>query len=716
MACSVQIESRRWWLKLCIAIALLGYGIGSVRAQAPPGADAPPQAPPGGAQGSFDTFPGFGGGMPGDAFGGGDKRVTLDAKFQVEKGTTRGELSVHAAIQPGWHIYSTTQPAGGPIRSTLKIIKPPTVKLTGPFEPDHDPMVHHDPAFPDIAVEEYSGDVTWTAPIELPAGTDPEKLEIEVEYNGQACVEGGACELVNGEKATAKFAGYLPTKTASGAFETKDSHIVIHGYIEPKVTAAGSTVNLVLSAKLKGDWHIYAYAPTDPNKVSKPTLIVLRKTSGFQHGPPQANTEPIAEETGLKDEPVVHYHKKQVTWTVPIEVPVGTKPGKYPIAGSIAYLTCTPAECDKPTGLDFDAEIVVGPKRVAGQIPLTFRPTDYKRVAKLAVAAQMRAEKQVKTAATKNWIAGKSRWTILGLAFLAGLILNVMPCVLPVLGLKLMAFVQQAGGKRSEIFALNLWFSLGLLFVFWILATLAAAFRMGWGAQFNNAAFTITMTALVFAFGLALLGVWQVPIPGFMGSGTVQKMAEREGAAGAFSKGIFTTLLATPCAGPLVIPLISWTISQPPWLTYLLFTSMGLGMASPYLLVGAFPQLMRLLPKPGDWMTTFEQVLGFVLMGTAVFLLNSLPQDLIIPTVTLLVGISVACWWIGRTPVTADLFERLRSWGTAIAMIVFFSWFSFSIVKVDKNQQLPWERFSRAVLDKHLKEGRTVMVDFTADW
>ncbi len=115
-------------------------------------------------------------------------------------------------------------------------------------------------------------------------------------------------------------------------------------------------------------------------------------------------------------------------------------------------------------------------------------------------------------------------------------------------------------------------------------------------------------------------------------------------------------------------------------------------------------------------MTTFEQVLGFVLMGTAVFLLNSLVEELIIPTVTLMVGIGVACWWIGRGSVTAAVTERLRSWGTAVVMIAFFAWFSFTIVKVDKEQQLPWQSFSRATLDQHLEQGRTVLVDFTADW
>ncbi len=128
------------------------------------------------------------------------------------------------------------------------------------------------------------------------------------------------------------------------------------------------------------------------------------------------------------------------------------------------------------------------------------------------------------------------------------------------------------------------------------------------------------MIGIVFAFGLSFLGVWEIPIPGFVGSSTVQGAAEREGAIGAFSKGVLSTVLATPCAGPLLVPAVSWAIAQPAWLTFLAFTCIGLGMATPYLLIGAFPQLISFLPKPGQWMDTFKQLMGFLLLGTVVFL------------------------------------------------------------------------------------------------
>ena len=117
------------------------------------------------------------------------------------------------------------------------------------------------------------------------------------------------------------------------------------------------------------------------------------------------------------------------------------------------------------------------------------------------------------------------------------------------------------------------------------------------------------------------------PFPALSTTPGMQKAAEREGAVGAYSKGILTTILATPCAGPLLVPAVNWAIAQPAWLTYVAFTSMGLGMAAPYLLIGVFPALINWLPKPGAWMDTFKQLMGFLLMGTVVFLFNSIGQE-----------------------------------------------------------------------------------------
>jgi thiol:disulfide interchange protein len=137
-------------------------------------------------------------------------------------------------------------------------------------------------------------------------------------------------------------------------------------------------------------------------------------------------------------------------------------------------------------------------------------------------------------------------------------------------------------------------------------------------------------------------------------------------------------------------------------------------MAAPYLLIGALPRLIGFLPKPGPWMETFKQLMGFLLIGTAIFLFNSVEHKYAVPTLTLLLGIGLGCWWLGRTPMTATFPVRLLGWAKCLAVIALAAVIGF-LVLVPRHE-LPWIPYSRTVLDQHLAEGRTVLIDFTAHW
>jgi thiol:disulfide interchange protein DsbD len=232
-----------------------------------------------------------------------------------------------------------------------------------------------------------------------------------------------------------------------------------------------------------------------------------------------------------------------------------------------------------------------------------------------------------------------------------------------------------------------------------------------------------------------------VPIPGFVGSGKGAELADKEGAAGAFAKGVLTTVLATPCSGPMLGPALTWAVSQPSHITYAGFACVGLGMASPYLLIGAFPKLIGFLPRPGVWMETFKHVMGFVLLGTVVFLLTLLPMSSVVPMVSLMIGLWAACWWIGRTPLTQPLSKKLKAYGQAGVFAAAVGYVSFDWLhgimeaRVDQfiarriaaeggtsrpvarnADELPWQPYSRELLEKLTAENKTVFVDFTADW
>jgi suppressor for copper-sensitivity B len=309
------------------------------------------------------------------------------------------------------------------------------------------------------------------------------------------------------------------------------------------------------------------------------------------------------------------------------------------------------------------------------------------------------------------------------MGLLGGLILNLMPCVLPVLGLKLMSFAQQSGRERREVFLMNLWFCAGLFAVFFVLATASvganlglSSTNLGWGQQFGSVPFKIGMLGVVFAFALSFLGVWELPIPGFIGekAGHVQS---QEGPLGSFLKGVLSTVLATPCSGPFLGPVFGYTLTQPTAVTYAVFGSIALGMSLPYILVGIFPGLVRFMPKPGAWMATFKEVLGFVMLGTVAYLFYLLRQqpDWFVPTFVMLIGIWLGCWWVGRSQETTGTagfgrWLQAAAVGSAVAAAGFL-WLG------PHDSLIKWEKpFSPARLADLRQSGATVMVDFSADW
>jgi thiol:disulfide interchange protein len=158
-----------------------------------------------------------------------------------------------------------------------------------------------------------------------------------------------------------------------------------------------------------------------------------------------------------------------------------------------------------------------------------------------------------------------------------------------------------------------------------------------------------------------------------------------------------------------------FTLKQPPHIIYLIFACVGLGMASPYLMIGMFPQLIRLLPKPGMWMDTFKQAMGFVLLGTVVFIFSFMDKDYLVPTFAMLIGIWAGCWWIGRTHLTAELGTKLLAWGQGIGFAAVVGWVCFTTLTPHPDV-LKWEPFSSSAQAKLVESGKTVMVDFTADW
>jgi thiol:disulfide interchange protein len=701
----------------------------------------------------------------------------VTAQFSAPQGNAPGRLFVTAKIEEPWHVFSVTQAAGGPVPTKITLAKDQPAALAGSFASIPAPEIHEEPIWNGLEVETQVGLVTWYAPLAITAGTDLNTLQLRGTVVMQACKEGECrppkpvafvATLGSGvavpAAAPASAQATKPKPPASGmlgraAATSSASEITplktnasVRVQVDSSDARPGGKVRLSVTVTPKPGFHIYPLAPESTSKFGKPTVFSLSSTSGLSVLGASADRPPVKKASDVEPGGVVSYYEKPVTFTVDLAVPAGATPGEHSIKGILGLQTCDDKHCDPPGGVEFALAVPVSSQK---PVKIELKPGRYIDALKPAAPTAFNAASVV----LKDDVAQMPAWTAILFGFIGGFILNFMPCVLPVIGLKILSFVEQSGHSRSRVFMLNVVYTIGLLSVFMLLAALAVFFGFGWGRLAGYAQFNIILAAIIFVMSLSFLGVWEIPIPGFVGTGKANELAAHEGYAGAFFKGVITTILATPCTAPFLGSALAWSAAQPPVLVFALFACIGLGMASPYLVIGAMPGLIRLLPRPGMWMDTFKQTMGFVLLATVIYLLSVLKPALVLPTVALLFGLWAACWWIGRTPLTASFGPKLLAWAqagiySALLIIALFwgfdrlsdgripvgsfasvmsSRFDFDVDNImaqrlreqtsrpqvaeeHATNELPWEPFSEARLIELTGQGKTVFVDFTARW
>ncbi len=315
--------------------------------------------------------------------------------------------------------------------------------------------------------------------------------------------------------------------------------------------------------------------------------------------------------------------------------------------------------------------------------------------------------------------------------FIGGLILNLMPCVLPVISLKIFGFIQHARDSRARIFGNGLAFSLGIFAWFIGLAALMIALKgagheITWAFQFTNPYFVVGISAVVLVFALNLFGVFEITLPAAATSGLLGWSA-REGYAGSFFQGVFATVLATPCTAPYLGTALGFAFAQSAGIILLMFVAIAAGMSAPYLLLSAQPGWLRFVPKPGPWMVRVKQFMGFLLLATLLFLLWVLGvargPDATIWVAAFLLALSIACWMKGSfaTP-TASFAQRLVVLVLMLVLVLgsgfYFIGQKFAATKTAASDLTKdgWIPFSPERVQAELAQGRSVFIDFTAAW
>ncbi|HZF33714.1 MAG TPA: protein-disulfide reductase DsbD domain-containing protein [Candidatus Angelobacter sp.] len=421
---------------------------------------------------------------------------------------------------------------------------------------------------------------------------------------------------------------------------------------------------------------------------------------------------------------------------------------EHPLLDVVASSAIAPFEkpdviVEAPTGLYFSAPAVNisdGGMRATFQVPITLdtgAPPLKDAALTLTLADGVRGLEQKVVAgvgigdatqplpAMSSPVApGSPFLAMLLIAVLGGLILNVMPCVLPVLSLKLLGLIGHDGENQRHVRLGFLASAAGILVAFAGLAAVLVALKamgsaVGWGIQFQQPWFLIAMMLLLTLFAANLWGWFEIPVPAFIGR--LAGIGSHATLAGQFGTGVFATLLATPCSAPFVGTAVAFALARGPLEIFAIFLALGVGFAAPYLLVAVLPAIAQLLPRPGRWMIVLRRILGLLLAGTAVWLLTILAGNVGHTAVWAIVGLvlamTVALWARRRLPIPLRRASPIAVIVLALAAFVVPTQIATS--RSTPGADLPagfWKPFDQAAIARLVGEGKTVFVDVTADW
>jgi thiol:disulfide interchange protein len=309
----------------------------------------------------------------------------------------------------------------------------------------------------------------------------------------------------------------------------------------------------------------------------------------------------------------------------------------------------------------------------------------------------------------------------LALAFIGGLILNLMPCVFPVLGIKILGFVHQAGHERGKVVAHGLVFTAGVLLSFWTLAGVLAVLRaggdqLGWGFQLQSPAFVFGLTAVMFIFALNMSGVFEF---GLAATGVGAGLQMKSGYAGSFFTGVLATVVATPCSAPFLAPALGAALALSTVQSFAVFSAIAIGLSTPYLLLSVFPGAVKVLPRPGAWMETFKQFMAFPLYATVGYLVwvlaGQVSESSLLTILFALVVMAMGAWLYGRWNAPGASAGRARFGLIAgFALLGCGAWLGWPHPPAPTD--ITWEPWSAGRIAQLRADNRIIYVDFTARW
>lgn len=542
------------------------------------------------------------------------------------------------------------------------------------------------------------------------------------------------------------FAGlysFLLSGFALAAAPGKEEYVLARLIADTTAIRPGVPFHLGVELSMQPGWHTYYKEPGD---VGMGTKIEWLLPPGFSAKSLQWQKPERLDEAGI----VSYVYSGKTLIACEIDPPAKLSPGsRVPVTAKVHWLSCN--NICLPGGSEVKLELPVAGKSTGPISKINeaeFRLTDFDGpVSELKSSSAASASAKKDILADKLKVAGSAGPSLgllgyLALAFVGGIILNFMPCVLPVVAIKVIGLLEQAKQDSARVRLLGLIFSAGIISSFLALAGIVIAFQsagheLGWGFQFQYPPFVMAMATIVLIFALSLFG--QLNLSCGIGQKECTMMSEREGVVGTFFKGVLATILSTPCTAPFLGTALGFAFVQPFYIVLAIFLTVGLGMAAPYLLLTMNPAWMKFLPKPGTWMEKLKEAFGFVLLATVAWLVsifgNQVGVDGLARMLYFLLVVALAIWFANRfSDLSSTNQRRMFVQGSALAMVVISFYFFFLLQPnlfleaghatpeegapqtASPGNELSWQPFSIDKLNESLNSGKTVFVDFSAKW
>jgi thiol:disulfide interchange protein DsbD len=355
------------------------------------------------------------------------------------------------------------------------------------------------------------------------------------------------------------------------------------------------------------------------------------------------------------------------------------------------------------------------PKSIHGLVKLSDTEA-YDLTASITPGAVTSSLTPAAKAAKQSTPADVTVFGAIGLAFIGGLILNLMPCVFPVLFLKGLALLNSSNEQKHHQRAHGLVYTLGILVSFWAIVAVLLVLRaggreFGWGFQLQSPGFVAVLASLIFFLALSLAGEFEIGLSLTSAGGS---LAQKQGYTGSFFTGVLATVVATPCTAPLMGAAVGFALSHSAWMTFLIFTAVALGLALPYLVLTMNPHWTSILPKPGAWMEILKQLTAVPLFATALWLAwvyahlySSEGVDRMTYLLACFLILAIAGWVLGKWP---------ARWGSAIAAIILIAIGLALPLRKTKAETMAWQPYTAATFQAARASGKPIFVDFTADW